>query len=433
MFGPEMRGFTTLFLLLGLAACRSSRDDNPKAAAGSQSTPASAGSGVARVRTEQVTPPLDVKTPPADATKTASGLIYKKLIANEAGELPKRNDTVLINYTGWRQSTGETFFTSRAGGKPLPLNLTTAAPGFVEAMQLLHKGEKAMLWMPPTIGYKTPPAQGTPETLVYEVEVAGITPAPATPDNVAKPPDNAEKLPSGTKFIVVKPGTGKDKARQFDLVTYDYTVWDNSGKLINTTEPNKGTVTSQPYKQPIGMVEMLTQLTAGERARFWIDSEKLKTDGKLPPGMPSGQVVYEVEVHEITKAEHEPPPVPPDVAKPPAGASKTAKGVFYRVLKAGSGKEPRHPTENDTVKVHYTGWTTDGRMFDSSMLRGEPATFNLHGVIAGWTDGIPVMAVGDRVRFWIPEALAYKGQAGKPAGMLVFDVELLEILAPTNH
>jgi len=72
-------------------------------------------------------------------------------------------------------------------------------------------------------------------------------------------------------------------------------------------------------------------------------------------------------------------------------------------------------------------------MFDSSELRGDPATFSLGGVIAGWTDGIPVMTIGDRVRFWIPEDLAYKGVPGKPAGMLVFEVELLEIMAPTNH
>jgi len=123
--------------------------------------------------------------------------------------------------------------------------------------------------------------------------------------------------------------------------------------------------------------------------------------------------------------------VPPDVAKPPADAKKTDKGVFYKVLSAGKGG-PK-PTPKDTVKVHYRGWTTDGKMFDSSELRGEPSTFSLGGVIAGWTDGIQVMTIGDRVRFWIPEELAYKGVAGKPAGMLVFDIELLEIMAPTTH
>ena len=76
------------------------------------------------------------------------------------------------------------------------------------------------------------------------------------------------------------------------------------------------------------------------------------------------------------------------------------------------------------VTVHYTGWTTDGKMFDSSVTRGEPATFPLDQVIAGWTEGVQLMVVGETRRFWIPEALAYDGQRD-PRGMLVFDVELI--------
>ena len=68
-------------------------------------------------------------------------------------------------------------------------------------------------------------------------------------------------------------------------------------------------------------------------------------------------------------------------------------------------------------------------MFDSSVLRGRPATFPLNGVIAGWTEGVQLMVEGEKRRFWIPVELAYKNAPGKPAGMLVFDVELLEIVA----
>ncbi len=67
-------------------------------------------------------------------------------------------------------------------------------------------------------------------------------------------------------------------------------------------------------------------------------------------------------------------------------------------------------------------------MFDSSVTRGRPATFPLGGVIAGWTEGVQLMVVGEKRRFWIPEDLAYGGRPGAPQGMLVFDVELLEIL-----
>jgi peptidylprolyl isomerase len=98
------------------------------------------------------------------------------------------------------------------------------------------------------------------------------------------------------------------------------------------------------------------------------------------------------------------------------------------VAARGRGSVPvLYIEDTDTVKVHYTGWTTDGEMFDSSVSRGEPATFPLNAVIPGWTEGLQLMSVGAQHRLWIPEPLAYKGAPGRPAGMLVFDVELIAI------
>jgi peptidylprolyl isomerase len=118
-------------------------------------------------------------------------------------------------------------------------------------------------------------------------------------------------------------------------------------------------------------------------------------------------------------------PAPSDVAAAPADAKVTPSGLATKVLTKGKGTE--HPTATSDVTVHYTGWTTDGKMFDSSVTRGEPITFGLNQVIAGWTEGVQLMVVGEKRRLWIPQGLAYKGQPGAPAGMLVFDVELLEI------
>ena len=117
-------------------------------------------------------------------------------------------------------------------------------------------------------------------------------------------------------------------------------------------------------------------------------------------------------------------PAPPDVAAPPADAAKTRSGLASKVIKAGTGKT--HPRATDQVTVHYTGWTTDGKMFDSSVARGAPATFPLDRVIAGWTEGLQLMVTGETRRLWIPEQLAYKGQRD-PKGLLVFDVELIKI------
>jgi peptidylprolyl isomerase len=117
---------------------------------------------------------------------------------------------------------------------------------------------------------------------------------------------------------------------------------------------------------------------------------------------------------------------PVDVDAPPLDAKVTAKGVAYKVLFRGGSR--RRPTGTDIVKVHYTGWTTDGNMIDSSVKRGVPAEFPLTAVIPGWTDGLQQAAVGDTIRLWIPESLAYKGRPHSPQGMLVFDVELLDIV-----
>jgi peptidylprolyl isomerase len=100
------------------------------------------------------------------------------------------------------------------------------------------------------------------------------------------------------------------------------------------------------------------------------------------------------------------------------------------VLQPGTGTE--HPQANSMVTVNYSGWTTDGQMFDSSIVRGRPASFPLDRVIPGWTEGVQLMVVGEKRRFWIPANLAYEGRPGAPQGTLVFDVELLEINAPAQ-
>jgi peptidylprolyl isomerase len=102
--------------------------------------------------------------------------------------------------------------------------------------------------------------------------------------------------------------------------------------------------------------------------------------------------------------------------------------LAYKVLKPGKGKD--HPTGTSRVTVHYSGWTKDGKMFDSSVQRGAPASFSLNGVIPGWTESVQLMVEGEKTRFWIPGNLAYGDtpkRPGAPSGQLTFDIELLQI------
>ena len=118
-------------------------------------------------------------------------------------------------------------------------------------------------------------------------------------------------------------------------------------------------------------------------------------------------------------------PAPSDVANAPSDATTTASGLQYKLISAGSGLT--NPLETSKVTVHYTGWMTNGTMFDSSVVRGETISFPLNRVIPGWTEGLQLMRVGDKMRFWIPGNLAYgetPPRPGMPFGTLVFDVEL---------
>jgi len=118
-------------------------------------------------------------------------------------------------------------------------------------------------------------------------------------------------------------------------------------------------------------------------------------------------------------------PPPPDVAAAPADAIRTSTNLASKVITPGTGT--RHPRPNSRVTVHYTGWTTNGETFDSSVSRGTPATFGLDAVIDGWTEGVQMMVEGEKRRFWIPGRLAYDGVPGRPQGTLVFDIELIKI------
>jgi FKBP-type peptidyl-prolyl cis-trans isomerase len=248
-------------------------------------------------------------------------------------------------------------------------------------------------------------------------------PIPA-PDDVAAPPEDAKKTASGLAYKVLQAGTGTEHAGEVDTVKVHYTGWTTDGKMFDSSV-QRGQEASFPLNRVIaGWTEGLQLMVVGEKTRFWIP-EDLAYKGR--PGKPAGMLVFDVELFEIKPAP-KPPETPADVAAIPDDATKTASGLAYRFLTKSTTEGRMQPGPISLVQVNYSGWTTDGKMFDSSVTRGRPAMFPLNRVIAGWTEGLQLMAEGDVARFWVPEELAYKGMAGKPAGMLVFDVELLRVM-----
>ena len=241
---------------------------------------------------------------------------------------------------------------------------------------------------------------------------------PATPPDVAAVPDDVERAPSGLASRMLTPGSGDRHVTETDLVVVHYTLWTTDGRLIDSTHQRETTARFSLNGVIPGWRECVTQMMVGESRRCWVPQELAYKGQK---DRPRGMLVFDVEV---VSAEPSPTVPPPDVAMPPSDALQTESGLHYKELQPGIGA--RKPYEDGAVTVHYTGWTTAGKMFDSSIARGQPTSFGLGDVIKGWSEGVQLMVEGQKMRFWIPEALAY-AEGGGPQGMLVFDIELLSI------
>jgi FKBP-type peptidyl-prolyl cis-trans isomerase len=251
--------------------------------------------------------------------------------------------------------------------------------------------------------------------------VSGQTPAPPAPKQIPPPPDvaapppDAEKTATGLASKVITPASGGETPKPTDLVTVHYTGWTTQGRMFDSSHARGKPNTFSLDRVFPGWRECVGLMRMGETRRCWIPQE-LAYKGQA--GRPAGMLVFDVELLDVIGA-------PPDVKAPPSDAKRTVSGLAYKVLRPGTGT--RKPSPRSEVTVHYTGWTTDGKRFDSSVARGTPTTFGLDQVIKGWTEGVGLMVEGEKTRFWIPQDLAYKGQAGSPRGMLVFDIELIRI------
>lgn len=358
--------------------------------------------------------PADVAAPPADATVTASGLAYKKLTTNDAGRAITVDDIVKLHYTGWT-TDGKMFDSSTKRGEPAVFIPTHLIEGMREAMILAKTGEKIRAWIPENLAYKGRP--GAPAgMLVFEFDIIDVLTPTMPPKDI---PADAVKLPNGLAYRITKTAPNAAVIAESDLVSLEFSGWTQAdGKRFQTSLEM-----GEPLVAPVNSMfpawkEILPKAHAGDVIQMWIPQELgIDKEGNEL----KGTLIFEVEVKDAKKM----PTAPADVAAPPADAQKTASGIAWKILTPGTGTT--HPTATSTVKVHYSGWTTDGVMFDSSIPRGQAIEFPLNAVIPGWTEAVQLMVVGEKRLVWIPEELAYKGQPDAPAGMLVFEIELLEI------
>lgn len=362
--------------------------------------------------------PADVAAPPADAIRAGNGLCYKVLKANPEGAAIAESDWVKIHYTGWT-TDGEMFDSSLVEGEPAIFPIDQLIPGMSQALQLGHIGESIRAWVPEALAYKG--VKGAPQgMLVFDFDILEKV-TPETPS--FEPVSDAVPLHDGLSYVIAKRGHGEAEICEDNIISIDFTGWHvESGMIFHSSVQNGEPLIGQVKDLFPGFREVLVHAHEGDRLTIWVP-QALGVD---PRGARlKGGLVFNVDVHEVRPAPKG-IPAPDDVAAPPADASFTASGLASKVVVAGKGD--RHPNATSRVRVHYTGWTTDGKMFDSSVMRGSPIDFGLNQVIAGWTEGVQLMVEGEKRRLWIPENLAYRGMPGAPAGMLVFDVELIAII-----
>ncbi|MGJ8676807.1 MAG: FKBP-type peptidyl-prolyl cis-trans isomerase [Akkermansiaceae bacterium] len=362
-----------------------------------------------------LTAPAEVAKAPEDALVTDSGLASKVLTPGTGTEHPSARDTVTVHYTGWQSSDGSMFDSSVKRGEPTSFPLNQVIAGWTEGVQLMVVGEKRRFWIPEGLAYgPVQPGSGRPGgQLVFDVELISIEKGPEP----IKVPEEAEKTKSGLSYIITAPGEGAVPTDEQNI-KFHFSFFGPDGKVAQSSKQRGSGETAPMAKLPPFFAEVFVKLMPGGKAETYIPGSMLGAQDEL----------IKCELELIAVSEPIPaPPVPKEVAAIPADAEKTASGLAYKVIVKGEGTEK--PSATNEVEVHYTGWETDGEMFDSSVTRGETTKFPLNQVIAGWTEGVQLMSKGDTFRFWIPEDLAYGAKqegSGRPGGLLVFDVELVD-------
>ncbi len=353
--------------------------------------------------------------PPCESMqKTASGLEWGVLKKGRDEPPPGANDMVEVHYTGWL-TDGTKFDSSRDRGQPAKFPLNGVIKGWTEGLQLMTPGARHKLVIPGSLGYGE---QGAPQakippnaTLVFDVELLQVT---RMPQLRPAQPDRQQAAADGVKFEVVQVGTGK-QCGQKDGVALRYAIWSTDGELLDCSERRDGhRLSGTPETLQFAFLkDLVLQCKEGQILRIEVPKGMFPDAGR--------DTIWEIELVGVTV-------VPPFRACDPAKTVTTQSGLQYEVIEQGSGESPR---ATDSVVALYTGWLTDGTMFDSAHVRGKPAEFPLNRVIKGWTEGLQLMKPGGKFLFTIPGDLAY-GARGKPPTIpanatLVFLVELVEV------
>lgn len=371
---------------------------------------------------------MKTKFPADKMTTTASGLQYQ-IIDEGDGAAPKTGEVVKVHYSGYL-ANGTMFDSSYNYNEPVTFAYGGGKmiPGWDEAVGLLHKGGKIKLIIGPEQAFGEQGVSGVipgNATLYFELELVDISAgSPASPTEVKE--GDFKVLDNGVKYADLKAGAG-DALKAGQVASLHYTAWYGDGtkfdSSIDSGTPLKIQVGAGQFVP--GSDDALVGMMPGGTRQVQVPTEvafkDIAKDGQMPPG---DYFIMELQLLEILPGA---PEAPTKVAD--ADYVTTASGLKYYDFQVGTGETPQ---TGQQVSVHYTGWLTDGTMFDSSIPRGEPIVFALGtgSVIPGWDEGVSTMKVGGKRQLVIPPALGYgeNGTGPIPANAtLIFEVELVSV------
>lgn len=394
---------------------------------------------------------------------TESGIYYSIENMGTGGH-PEATSIVNTHYKGYKMD-GKTFDSSYERGEPIEFPLTNVIPGWTEAIPLLQKGGKGTFIIPSSLAYgeRGAGADIAPNTvLIFDVELLDHY----KPEDKAKRQAEkdqaiiiehltknglaAQKTESGLHYIIEREGNGASPTGE-DVVKVHYKGSLMDGKVFDSSYERGEPITFPLNRVIPGWQEAVPLLKEGGKGIFLIPSAIAYGERGAGQNIPPNSVLrFEVELLKVMseadmqamQAEQE------KQAKEKAGqqasldeeiirkyiadnnikAERTAEGVYYIVERPGTNPKP---TLDSKVTVHYKGTLLNGKVFDSSYDRGQPATFPLKGVVPGWQIGIPQFGKGGKGKLIIPSGLAYgtRGAGGDipPNSVLIFEVEVIEV------
>jgi peptidylprolyl isomerase len=220
----------------------------------------------------------------------------------------------------------------------------------------------------------------------------------------------------------LRAGSASEHPTRDDCVRVTFRGWTRDGKLLASSPSDDGIV--QCLRQIVpGLAEALESMSVGDERRVWVPADLAFAAHDHDRVTPKVDMTYDVALLDLMKA-----PAAPKDLKAPRTATRTPSGLALQILQKGTGRE--HPSETSRVTLHVAGWKADGTLVETTLMANHPASYTLADMIPGWHEALLRMFIGDRVRVWIPAALAYgekPARRGVPAGDLVYELELLAI------